>query len=148
MKKVLLITDGACIGNPGPGGWAAILRFGEYTKEMYCCEKHTTNNRMELMAVIKGLNALSEACEVVITTDSQYVKNGITTWIHNWKRKGWKTAAGSPVLNKELWQELEAACARHKITWEWVKGHAYHVDNNRCDELANNAARKQVCSEK
>lgn len=148
MKKVLLITDGACIGNPGPGGWAAILRFGEFTREMYCCEKHTTNNRMELMAVIKGLNALREACEVVITTDSQYVKNGITRWIHNWKRKGWKTSTGSPVLNQDLWKELDAACGRHKITWEWVKGHAYHKDNNRCDELANNAARKQVCSEK
>lgn len=146
LKRVTLITDGACIGNPGPGGWACTLIYKDKQREMYGCESKTTNNRMELMAVIRGLGALTEPCNVTVVTDSQYVKNGITTWIHNWKRKGWKRSDGGKVLNQDLWMELDTATARHKIEWQWVKGHADHVGNNRCDELATNAARKQVSS--
>jgi len=146
LKKIVLTTDGACIGNPGPGGWACILRFNGTVREMYGCEPRTTNNRMELMAVIRGLGALKESCEVTVVTDSQYVKNGITTWIHNWKRKGWKRSDGAAVLNQDLWMELDAACRTHNLTWEWVKGHASHAENNRCDELATTAARKQLSS--
>ncbi len=146
MKQVRLITDGACLGNPGPGGWASILRFNSQTKEMWGCEKHTTNNRMELTAAIEGLRALREQCEVEVVTDSEYLKNGITTWIHNWKRKGWMTAAKKPVVNQDLWQELDEQTSRHITTWTWTKGHANHADNNRCDELATRAARDQSCS--
>ena len=144
LKPVTLITDGACIGNPGPGGWACILRYNGQAKELYGSEPHTTNNRMELTAVIRGLSALKQDCEVVVVTDSQYVKNGITQWIHGWKRKGWITSAKTPVLNKELWIALEQAVERHKVRWEWVKGHADHADNIRCDELATRAAREQL----
>ncbi len=144
MKAVTLITDGSCIGNPGPGGWACILRHNQHRKELYGSEPRTTNNRMELTAVIRGLGALQEPCEVTVVTDSQYVKNGITSWISVWKRKGWITSAKTPVLNKELWMELEAQVARHRVRWEWVKGHANHDDNNRCDELAAEAARNQL----
>lgn len=147
MKKVDLITDGACIGNPGPGGWACVLRFGQHTKEMFGCEAQTTNNRMELTAAIKGLAALNEACEVTITTDSEYVKNGITQWIHGWKRKGWVKADKSPVLNRDLWIALDEQVTRHTTKWQWTKGHADHADNNRCDELATRAARDQSSSE-
>jgi len=147
MKKVELITDGACIGNPGPGGWACVLRFGQHTKEMFGCEAQTTNNRMELTAAIKGLAALNEACEVTITTDSEYVKNGITQWIHGWKRKGWVKADKSPVLNRDLWIALDEQVTRHTTKWQWTKGHADHADNNRCDELATRAARDQSSSE-
>ena len=147
MKKVQLITDGACIGNPGPGGWACVIRFGEHSKELWGSEKHTTNNRMELMAAIKGLEMLKEKCEVEITTDSQYVMKGITEWIHGWKKKGWVTAGKAPVVNKDLWLELEFETQRHKTTWSWTKGHASHADNNRCDELATSAARSQTVSE-
>jgi len=143
MKKVQLITDGACIGNPGPGGWAAILRHDGNNKEIYGSEPHTTNNRMELRAAIEALRKLNEECEVEVVTDSEYLKNGITTWIHGWKRKGWMTAAKKPVLNQDLWQELDKQVARHKTTWTWTKGHASHADNNRCDELATRAAREQ-----
>ena len=143
MKAVTLITDGSCIGNPGPGGWACILRHNQHRKELYGSEPRSTNNRMELTAVIRGLGALKEPCEVTVVTDSQYVKNGITSWISAWKRKGWITSAKTPVLNKELWMELEAQVARHRVRWEWVKGHADHEDNNRCDELAAEAARNQ-----
>ncbi len=146
MKKVKLITDGACIGNPGPGGWAAILRYNEKKKELWGCEPHTTNNRMELRAAIEGLAALKEACEVEVVTDSEYLKNGITSWIHGWKRKGWRTAGKTPVVNRDLWMALDAQAARHKTTWSWTKGHASHADNNRCDELATEAARSQICS--
>jgi ribonuclease HI len=146
VKQVRLITDGACLGNPGPGGWASILRFNSHTKEMWGCEKHTTNNRMELTAAIEGLRALREQCEVEVVTDSEYLKNGITTWIHNWKRKGWMTAAKKPVVNQDLWQELDQQTSRHKTTWTWTKGHASHADNNRCDELATRAARDQSSS--
>ncbi len=141
MKEVTLITDGACIGNPGPGGWACLLRHGRHEKELFGSEPHTTNNRMELTAVIQGLRAMKEPCRVTVVTDSQYVKSGITSWIHGWKRKGWKTSSGSPVMNRELWMALEAEAARHRVNWVWVKGHAGHPDNNRCDELAAAAAR-------
>jgi ribonuclease HI len=143
VKKVQLITDGACLGNPGPGGWAAILRYNGKEKELWGCESQTTNNRMELVAAIEGLRSLKEGCEVEVVTDSEYVKNGITTWIHGWKRKGWITASKKPVVNQDLWKELDDQAARHKTTWVWTKGHASHVDNNRCDELASRAAREQ-----
>jgi ribonuclease HI len=143
MKKVQLITDGACLGNPGPGGWACILRFGQLAKEMWGSEPHTTNNRMELTAAVRGLAALKESCEVEVVTDSEYVKNGITKWIEGWKRNGWRKSDKTPVLNQDLWQELDFQNGRHKTKWTWTKGHASHVDNNRCDELATAAARSQ-----
>lgn len=146
MKTVQLITDGACIGNPGPGGWAYVLRFGEHYKEAYGCEPRTTNNRMELTAAVKGLEALKEPCSVTITTDSQYLKNGITSWIRRWRQNGWLTAAKQPVLNKDLWEALDREVRRHRAKWEWTKGHASHDDNNRCDELASMAARQQRSS--
>jgi len=142
MKRVQLITDGACIGNPGPGGWACVLRFGDKKKELSGAEPHTTNNRMELRAAIEGLEALKETCEVDITTDSQYLKNGITKWIAKWKWNDWRTADRKPVLNQDLWQQLDELASRHKTHWHWTKGHAKHRDNNRCDELATRAARK------
>ena len=143
VKKIQLITDGACLGNPGPGGWAAILRFGDKTKEIFGCEPHTTNNRMELKAAIEGLRVLRERCEVEVITDSQYVKNGITSWITGWKKKNWLTAAKKPVVNRDLWELLDEQVARHQMTWSWTKGHASHEDNNRADELASLAAREQ-----
>jgi ribonuclease HI len=146
VKKVQVITDGACLGNPGPGGWAAILRYNEHKKEIWGCEKHTTNNRMELRAAIEGLRSLREGCEVEVVTDSEYLKNGITTWIHGWKRKNWMRGPGEPVKNADLWKELDQQVARHKTTWSWTKGHASHTDNNRCDELASRAAREQCGS--
>jgi ribonuclease HI len=148
VKQVQLITDGSCLGNPGPGGWAYILRYGLHKKEGYGCAAHTTNNRMELTAAIEGLKNLKETCRVEIVTDSQYLKNGITQWIANWKRKGWLTKDRKPVLNKDLWQQLDELVNRHQVTWEWTKGHASHEDNNRCDELAQSAARGQICSDK
>lgn len=147
MKKIELITDGACIGNPGPGGWACVLRYGKHAKEMYGSEPQTTNNRMELMAAIRGLKALNERCDVTVTTDSEYVKNGITQWIHGWKKRGWVKADKTPVLNQDLWIELDAQVNRHETRWQWTKGHASHEDNNRCDELATRAAREQSHSE-
>jgi len=143
VKKVRLITDGSCLGNPGRGGWAAILRHGHHKKEMWGSAPHTTNNRMELTAAIEGLRALREDCEVEVVTDSEYVKNGITLWIHAWKRKNWLTSAKKPVVNQDLWQELDELSSRHKTTWTWTKGHASHADNNRCDELAVRAAKEQ-----
>jgi ribonuclease HI len=143
VKKVQLITDGACLGNPGPGGWAAILRFNEKKKELWGSDRQTTNNRMELTAAIEGLRLLREQCEVEVVTDSEYVMKGITNWIHGWKRKGWMTAAKKPVVNQDLWQALDEQVNRHKATWTWTKGHASHTDNNRCDELATRAAREQ-----
>jgi ribonuclease HI len=141
LKKIQLITDGACLGNPGPGGWASILRFNSHTRELTGSVEHTTNNRMELTAVIEGLKAVREPCEVEIVTDSQYVKNGITQWIHGWKRNGWRTSAKKPVLNQDLWEELDSQVSQHQIRWTWTKGHAGHDDNNRADELATSAAR-------
>ncbi len=141
-----MITDGSCLGNPGPGGWACILRYGDRGKELFGYAPQTTNNRMELTAAIEGLRALRESCEVEIVTDSEYVKNGITGWIAGWKKKGWLTSAKKPVVNRDLWEELDAQVARHKATWTWTKGHASHGDNNRADELANLAARQQKAS--
>ncbi len=136
MKRVEIWTDGACSGNPGPGGWGALLRFGDKEKELYGGEAETTNNRMELTAAIEALNALKEACEVELTTDSQYVKGGMTGWIFGWKKNGWKTANKKPVKNAELWQALDEAVSRHKVNWHWVKGHAGHPENEKADELA------------
>lgn len=134
---VRLYTDGACLGNPGPGGWAAILKWNGHEKELSGGLADTTNNQMELQAAISGLDALKRPVEVTITTDSKYVMNGITSWMAGWKRNGWITAAKKPVANKELWQALDAACQRHQaVRWEWVKGHAGHAENERCDTLA------------
>jgi ribonuclease HI len=143
VKKVQVITDGACSGNPGPGGWAAVLRYNGHEKEIWGSEPHTTNNRMELMAAIEALRSLKEDCEIEVVTDSEYVKKGITEWIHGWKRKGWMTAAKKPVVNQDLWKALDEQVNRHKTTWVWTKGHASHADNNRCDEMATKAAREQ-----
>jgi ribonuclease HI len=136
-SRVTIYTDGACKGNPGPGGWGVLLTKGDVTKELFGGEERTTNNRMELTAVIKALNALKAPCEVDLYTDSQYVRLGITAWIHNWKKNGWKTSDRKPVKNADLWQELEAAATRHKVAWHWVKGHADNPGNQRADELAN-----------
>jgi ribonuclease HI len=146
LKKVQLITDGACIGNPGPGGWACILRYQAHKKEIWGSEPRTTNNRMELTAAIRGLAALKEGCEVEVVTDSEYLKKGITDWIQGWKRKGWMTADKKPVVNQDLWKALDEQAGRHRATWTWTKGHASHADNNRCDELATAAARDQTFS--
>jgi ribonuclease HI len=146
MKKLKVFTDGSCLGNPGPGGWAAILRYNENCKEIWGSEKQTTNNRMELTAAIEALRTLKETCEVVVVTDSEYVKNGITSWIHGWKQKGWMTSAKKPVINQDLWKALDEQAQRHTVRWEWTKGHASHAENNRCDELAQRAAREQSAS--
>jgi len=143
VKQVKIITDGSCLGNPGRGGWACILRYNEHKRELYGFSPHTTNNRMELTAAIEGLNALKEPCAVEVITDSEYLKNGITEWVPNWKRRNWMTSQKKPVINRDLWEHLEAAAARHHTTWAWTKGHASHADNNRCDELAQVAAREQ-----
>lgn len=141
MKSVTLITDGSCLGNPGPGGWAALLRYGEVEKEFCGAEKATTNNRMELTAVIEGLKALKEPCEILIRTDSQYVCNAFKQgWLINWKKNGWKTAAKKPVKNDDLWRLLDTAIAPHKVTWEWVKAHNGDPDNERVDDLARSQA--------
>ncbi len=144
MKQIQLITDGACLGNPGKGGWACILRYGEHKRELFGCEGHTTNNRMEITAAIEGLKRLKESCSIEIITDSNYLKNGITVWIHGWKQKGWKTAGKKPVVNQDLWMLLDELVKPHQIQWTWTKGHAAHEDNNRCDELATQAAREQI----
>ncbi|BCL76169.1 ribonuclease H [Jeongeupia sp. HS-3] len=137
MTTVTIYTDGACKGNPGPGGWGALLQYGEQEKELFGGERDTTNNRMELTAVIEALAMLKRPCAVALWTDSQYVKNGIETWIHNWKKNGWKTADKKPVKNADLWQRLDGEVARHAVSWHWVKGHAGHELNERADELAN-----------
>ena len=139
MKHVDIFTDGACSGNPGPGGWGAILRYGKIEKELSGGEADTTNNRMELTAAIEALNALTQPCRVDLYTDSSYVKDGIGRWIEGWKRNGWKTSAKKPVKNADLWQALEEARNRHDVTWHWVKGHAGHPENERADELARHA---------
>ena len=136
-KTVEVFTDGGCRGNPGPGGWGAVLRFGGHERELRGWEENTTNNRMELLAAISALEAMTEPCKVVLTTDSTYVKDGITRWIRNWKANGWKTAAKKPVKNKDLWERLDAECLRHQVDWRWVKGHAGHPENERADGLAN-----------
>ena len=136
---VCIYTDGACKGNPGPGGWGVILKYGSHVKEIKGFSQNTTNNIMELKAVIEALKSLKRSCKVIITTDSNYVKDGITEWIHEWKKKTWKTSRKKPVKNKELWQQLDLETQRHEIRWEWVKGHSGHPENERADELANKA---------
>jgi len=140
LQHVEIATDGACKGNPGPGGWGALLRMGDVEKELSGGEKLTTNNRMELMAAIKALDALKRPCRVTLSTDSRYVMDGLTKWLAGWQRNGWRTAAKQPVKNADLWRELVAAAAPHKIEWVWVKGHAGHGDNERADQLASDAA--------
>lgn len=142
MQKILIFTDGACLGNPGPGGWAALLRYGTNEKEISGNELETTNNRMEMMAAISALESLKRPCEVALYTDSKYVKDGIEKWVHDWKKRGWKTADKKPVKNVELWQRLEEATAAHKVEWHWVKGHNGHPENERVDELARLEAEK------
>jgi ribonuclease HI len=137
MKKVEIFTDGACRGNPGPGGWGVLLRHNGHIKELYGGEKNTTNNRMELMAAIKALNTLKEPCLVELTTDSQYLRNGITSWIVKWKAKSWKRSNKKPVKNIDLWQQLDEEVQRHQITWHWIKGHKGHLENEIADQLAN-----------
>lgn len=137
MKKIEIYTDGACRGNPGPGGWGAILRYGNHERELFGGEPQTTNNRMELMAAIEALKTLKEPCEIDLTTDSQYVRKGISEWMTQWKARGWRTAAKQPVKNEDLWRALDEQASRHQIRWHWVKGHSGHKDNERADELAN-----------
>ena len=141
LPHVEIATDGACKGNPGPGGWGALLRYGSREKELSGGEALTTNNRMELMAAIRALEALKGPCRVTLSTDSRYVMDGLTKWIHGWRKNGWRTADRKPVKNAELWQELLAAAERHRIEWTWVKGHAGHPDNERADTLASEAAK-------
>ena len=136
MKKVIIHSDGACHGNPGPGGWAAVLKCGAHTKELSGGTPATTNNRMELQATIEAFTALREPCEVEIFTDSEYVRNGIISWVANWKRNGWRTKAKQAVKNADLWRALDGAVAQHKVEWHWLKGHAGHAGNERCDQLA------------
>ncbi len=137
MSVVEIFTDGACRGNPGPGGWGALLRYDGIERELFGGERTTTNNRMELQAAIEALKALGRPCKVELTTDSVYVKNGITTWLDGWKKKGWKTAARKPVKNVDLWQALDEENQRHEVEWYWVKGHSGHAENERADQLAN-----------
>jgi len=137
LKEVEIFTDGACRGNPGPGGWGALLRYEGIEKSLYGGENETTNNRMELMAAIEGLASLKKAAKVILTTDSQYVRQGITIWLHNWKKRNWKTAGKKPVKNIDLWQRLEKEAALHDVEWRWVKGHSGHRENEIADQLAN-----------
>jgi len=143
-KHVALYADGSCHGNPGPGGWAAILECNGQAKELFGAERATTNNRMELRAVIEGLSALREPCSVEVWSDSRYVIDGMKSWLASWKRRGWQTADRKPVKNVELWQALDAAAALHRVTWHWVRGHDGHVQNERCDQLANDAIRQML----
>jgi ribonuclease HI len=142
LKTVEIFTDGGCLGNPGPGGWAAILRYGTKSREVSGGAPATTNNRMELQAAIAALSALKEPCEVVLHTDSQYLRHGITAWIHSWKAKGWRISAKKPVKNVDLWKALDLQASRHRVTWKWLKGHAGHPENERCDALAGEEIRK------
>ena len=137
MDTVEIFTDGACRGNPGPGGWGALLRYNGHEKELYGAEVNTTNNRMELMAAIRALESLKRGCKVSLTTDSEYLRKGITEWLDQWKQRGWRTAAKKPVKNVDLWQRLEQAIEEHEIQWHWVKGHSGHDENERADQLAN-----------
>ena len=141
---VHIFTDGACKGNPGPGGWGAIMKYGDHVKELNGYSSKTTNNIMEITAVIEALKSLTRPCAIILTTDSNYVKDGITQWIHNWKKKGWKTANKQPVKNKECWLQLDVEVQRHQIKWKWVKGHSGHPENERADELANEAVEDNV----
>ena len=137
LKQIKIFTDGACKGNPGPGGWGAVLFYGEHEKQLFGGEALTTNNRMELQAAIEGLKVLNQRCDVLITTDSQYVRKGITEWLAGWKRNGWKTAAKKPVKNDDLWRELDELTQAHQVQWAWVKGHSGHPENELADQLAN-----------
>lgn len=139
MKKIVVYTDGACRGNPGPGGWGVLLRYDKHEKELYGAEADTTNNRMELMAAIKAIEAVTECCVIELWTDSQYVQKGITEWLPNWKARNWRTANRKPVKNADLWQHLEQVVESHQVSWHWVRGHSGHPDNERADELANRA---------
>ncbi len=140
LKEIQLFTDGSCLGNPGPGGYGVVLKYKQHIKELSAGYQLTTNNRMELLAVIVGLQALKETCIVTVTTDSKYVKQGMMEWIEGWKRKNWKTASKTPVKNVDLWKQLDTLCQNHQVSWEWVKGHAGHPENERCDEIARLAA--------
>ena len=142
VKAVEIHTDGACLGNPGPGGWAALLRFAGRERELSGSEAETTNNRMELMAAIRALEALREPCHVILHTDSKYVQQGIVEWLPNWLRRGWKTSGGHAVKNRDLWERLQDAAASHRVQWRWVKGHAGHPENERVDALAREAAQR------
>ena len=142
MQIVNIFTDGACSGNPGPGGWGVLMKCGDYQKTLCGGEADTTNNRMELMAAIKALEMLNKKCLVNLTTDSQYVKNGITKWVHGWKKKQWKTSTNKPVKNKDLWVKLDEAVAKHQVEWHWVKGHSGHAENDLVDELARKGIEK------
>ncbi|MEX2962101.1 ribonuclease HI [Microbulbifer sp. TYP-18] len=137
MKQVTIFTDGACRGNPGPGGWGVLLKYEDTEREIYGGESYTTNNRMELLAAIEALDALKQRCRVDLHTDSQYLRQGITSWIHNWKKNGWKTASKKSVKNADLWQRLDQSVAGHDVHWHWVKGHSGHPGNERADQLAN-----------
>ncbi len=145
-EKVIVYTDGACKGNPGPGGWGVVLRYGGVCKTLHGGERHTTNNRMELLAAIQGLKALNRGCQVELYTDSQYVRKGITEWLSGWKRNGWKTASKKPVKNDDLWRELDLETAKHAVNWHWVKGHAGVPDNELADELANKGVAELIGS--
>ena len=146
MKRIEIFTDGACRGNPGPGGWGALLRYGDHERELFGGEPDTTNNRMELMAAIRALETLREPCDVDLTTDSEYVRKGISEWLPAWKARNWKTADRKPVKNADLWQQLEQAAARHTVRWHWVKGHSGHDENERADQLANRGIDSLVLS--
>lgn len=139
MQEVEIFTDGACKGNPGPGGWGVVLRYKGQTKTLKGAEADTTNNRMELTAALEGLKSLKRPCKVALTTDSEYVRKGITEWIHGWKQKGWRTSSKQPVKNADLWQALDEAARQHDVQWHWVKGHSGHPENELCDQLANEA---------
>lgn len=147
-NKVEIFTDGACRGNPGPGGWGALLRYRDQEKQLSGAEPETTNNRMELYAAIAALEALNKPCQVELTTDSQYLRQGITEWLANWKRRNWKTAGRKPVKNQDLWERLDRAAQRHQINWHWVRGHSGHDENERVDQLANEAIDKLLKGEK
>ncbi len=143
MSDVVIYTDGACKGNPGPGGWGVLLRAGQAERELWGGASHTTNNRMELTAVIQGLTVLTRPCSVTLYTDSEYVRQGITSWIHGWRKRGWLTADRKPVKNQDLWQQLDAMASKHKVDWQWVKGHAGDPGNERADALANRGVSEQ-----
>ena len=143
-SPVEIFTDGACKGNPGPGGWGALLRWNKREKTLYGGEPHTTNNRMELTAAIRALESLKRPCRVILTTDSQYVRDGITSWITGWKRRGWQTAERKPVKNEDLWRRLDALSEQHQVQWRWVRGHSGHPDNERADQLARRGAEEQT----